>query len=136
MACLVGRRLRRAALMLAVALAAACGGRTGTPAPDALAGLYTASGGGGALAPVQALTKRFAELHPGVTWQVDEGGSDAAVALAAGGHVDLGFVSPGPPPDRSAKLKTLSIGLRGTGVIVNPVKPPEGPPKEQVHKIF
>jgi len=109
MTCLVGRRLRRAALMLAVALAAACGGRTGTPAPDPLAGLYTASGGGGALAPVQALTKRFAELHPGVTWQVDEVGSDAAVALATAGHVDLGFVSRGLTPDEGAKLKTLSI---------------------------
>src|SRR2546428_12129346 len=109
MACLVGRRLRSAALMLAVALAAACGGRTGTPAPDPLAGLYTASGGGGALAPVQALTKRFAELHPGVTWQVDEVGSDAAVALAAGGPPALGLLSPGLPPGPSAQPKTPGV---------------------------
>ncbi|TMG40296.1 MAG: hypothetical protein E6H94_04125 [Chloroflexi bacterium] len=136
MACLVGRRLRRAALMLAVALAAACGGRTGTPAPDPLAGLYTASGGGGALAPVQALTKRFAELHPGVTWQVDEVGSDAAVALATAGHVDLGFVSRGLTPDEGAKLKTLSIGLSGTGVIVNAANPVKDLTKEQVRRIF
>ena len=136
MACLVGRRLRRAALILAVALAAACGGRTGTPAPDALAGLYTASGGGGALAPVQALTKRFAELHPGVTWQVDEVGSDAAVALATAGHVDLGFVSRGLTPDEGAKLKTLSIGLSGTGVIVNAANPVKDLTKEQVRRIF
>src|SRR5437870_12313993 len=136
MACLVGRRLRSAALMLAVALAAACGGRTGTPAPDPLAGLYTASGGGGALAPVQALTKRFAELHPGVTWQVDEVGSDAAVALATAGHVDLGFVSRGLTPDEGAKLKTLSIGLSGTGVIVNAANPVKDLTKEQVRRIF
>src|SRR2546426_7536372 len=136
MACLVGRRLRRAALMLAVALAAACGGRTGTPAPDALAGLYTASGGGGALAPVQALTKRFAALPPGVTWQVDEVGSDAAVALATAGHVDLGFVSRGLTPDEGAKLKTLSIGLSGTGVIVNAANPVKNVTKEQVRRIF
>src|SRR2546428_5512877 len=123
MACLVGRRLRRAALMLAVALAAACGGRTGTPAPDALAGLYMASGGGGALAAVTALTKRFAELHPGVTWQVEEVGSDAGVNLATNGAVDLGFTSRPLTAEEATKLKVLGIGLAGTSVIVNSANP-------------
>src|SRR5713101_4380044 len=58
--------------VIVVALAiflTACGGTAKPPTPtaDPLVGRYSASGGGGALAAVTALTKRFAELRPGVT---------------------------------------------------------------------
>jgi phosphate transport system substrate-binding protein len=135
----VTKRAGRASLIALVAfalVAAACGGKPAAPTADPLAGLYTASGGGGALAAVQALTKRFSELHPGVTWQVEEVGSDAGINLAAAGQVDLGFVSRGLTADESAKLKTISIGLSGTGVIVNAANPIKNLTKEQVRKIF
>jgi phosphate transport system substrate-binding protein len=119
-----------------VAAAAACGGKAAAPTADPLAGAYTASGGGGALAAVQALTKRFAELHPGVIWQVDETGSDAGINLAAGGQIDFGFVSRALTPDESLKLKTINIGLSGTGVIVNAANPTKNLTKDQVRKIF
>jgi phosphate transport system substrate-binding protein len=119
-----------------VAAAAACGGKPAAPSADPLAGAYTASGGGGALAAVRALTKRFAELHPGVIWQVDETGSDAGINLAAAGQIDFGFVSRGLTPDESLKLKAINIGLSGTGVIVNAANPTKNLTKDQVRKIF
>ena len=119
-----------------MAAAAACGGRPAAPSADPLAGAYTASGGGGAIAVVQALTKRFAELHPGVIWQVDETGSDAGINLAAAGQIDFGFVSRALTSDESLKLKTVNIGLSGTGVIVNAANPTKNLTKDQVRKIF
>lgn len=133
------RRTTRPAIAIAAALAvflAACSARPAAPTPDVLAGRYTASGGGGALAAVQALTKRFAELHPGVTWQVEEVGSDAGINLAVAGQVDLGFVSRGLTADESTKLKTVGIGLSGTGVIVNSANSVTNLTKDQVRKIF
>lgn len=121
---------------LIVVAGAACGGKAAAPTADPLAGAYTASGGGGALAAVQALTKRFTEMHPGVNWQIDETGSDAGINLAAAGQIDFGFVSRGLTSDESLKLKTLNIGLSGTGVIVNAANPVKNVTKEQVRRIF
>jgi len=45
-------------------------------------------------------------------------------------------VSRGLTPDEGAKLKTLSIGLSGTGVIVNAANPVKDLTKEQVRRIF
>jgi phosphate transport system substrate-binding protein len=123
-------------LALIVAIASACGGATAAPTPDPLAGRYTATGGGGAIAAVQALTKRFSELHPGVNWQIDETGSDAGINLAASSQVDFGFVSRPLTSAENAKLKTLNIGLSGTGVIVNSANPIKNLTKEQVRRIF
>jgi phosphate transport system substrate-binding protein len=125
-----------AVALVAVATVAACGGQAAAPTADPLAGTYTASGGGGALPAVRALTKRFAELHPGVTWEIDETGSDAGINLAAGGQIDFGFVSRTLTPDESSKLKTLNIGLSGTGLIVNTANPLKDLTKDQVRKIF
>lgn len=122
--------------LILVGAAAACGGKPAAPSVDPLSGTYTASGGGGALPAVRALTKRFAELHPGVIWQIDETGSDAGINLAAGGSIDFGFVSRGLTTEESLTLKTLNIGLSGTGVIVHAVNPLKNLTKEQVRKIF
>jgi phosphate transport system substrate-binding protein len=138
---LVDRSATRIAALFALALvvgsSVACGGSAKTaPTPDPFAGLYTATGGGGALAAVQALTKRFSDLHPGVNWQVDETGSDAGINLAAAGQVDFGFVSRALTVAESPKLKTLNIGLSGTGVIVNSANPLKNLTKDQVRRIF
>ena len=126
------------ATLIALALIAACGGSSKPSAAtaDPLAGRYTATGGGGALAAVNALTKRFAELHPGVVWQIDETGSDAGVNLSASGSVDFGFTSRALTPDESTKVRSVSIGLVGTCVIVNASNPIKGLTKEQVRQIF
>ena len=127
--------------VIVVALAiflTACGGTAKPPTPtaDPLVGRYSASGGGGALAAVTALTKRFAELRPGVTWQVEEVGSDAGVNLATAGAIDLGFTSRALTADETTKLSTLGIGLAGTCVIVNSANPVKDLTRDQVKRIF
>jgi phosphate transport system substrate-binding protein len=129
---------QRALVAALVVVVVACGGagKPPTPTADPLVGRYSASGGGGALAAVTALTKRFAELHPGVTWQVEEVGSDAGVNLVATGAVDLGFTSRALTADEGTKLKGLGIGLAGTCVIVNSANPVKDLSRENVRKIF
>lgn len=129
---------RGLATVLALVVLASCGGsaKPATPTADPLAGRYSATGGGGALAAVNALTKRFAELHPGVVWQIDETGSDAGVNLSANGSVDFGFTSRALTPDEATKVKSVGIGLVGTCVIVNASNPIKGLTKEQVRQIF
>lgn len=129
---------RALAALLGLALVVACGGATKPPTPtaDPLAGRYSATGGGGALAAVNALTKRFAELHPGVVWQIDETGSDAGVNLTATGSVDFGFTSRALSADEAAKVKSVGIGLAGTCVIVHSSNLIKGLTKDQVKQIF
>ncbi len=124
-------------LALGASLVVACGG-SARPAPtaDPLAGRYTATGGGGAIAAVQALAKRFTELHPGVVWQIDETGSDAGVNLATSGGVDFGFTSRMLTADEAKALASVNIGLAGTGVIVNAANPVKGLTREQVKQVF
>jgi phosphate transport system substrate-binding protein len=129
---------RGLAILLALIVLVSCGGtaKSTTPTADPLAGRYTATGGGGALAAVTALTKRFAELHPGVVWQIDETGSDAGVNLSASGSVDFGFTSRALTADEKTKVNSVSIGLVGTCVIVHASNPIKGLTKEQVRQIF
>jgi phosphate transport system substrate-binding protein len=129
---------QRVLIVALAVLLAACGGTSKPPSPtaDPLAGRYSASGGGGALAAVTALTKRFAELHPGVTWQVEEVGSDAGVNLVTTGANDLGFTSRALTADEATKLKSVGIGLAGTCVIVNSANPVKDLTRDQVKKIF
>ena len=125
-------------LSVALALVAACGGaaKPATPTADPLAGRYTATGGGGAIAAVNALAKRFSEMHPGVVFQIDETGSDAGVNLSTSGAVDFGFTSRALNAAESAQLSSVGIGLAGTCVIVNSANPVKGLTKEQVRQIF
>jgi phosphate transport system substrate-binding protein len=133
----MGLTHRLLSAVAALALVGACGGLA-KPAPtaDPLAGRYTATGGGGAIAAVNALAKRFGELHPGVVWQIDETGSDAGVNLATSGEVDFGFTSRTLTADEAKKLNFVNIGLAGTGVIVNAANPIKGLTKEQVKQVF
>jgi phosphate transport system substrate-binding protein len=129
---------RTLACVLALVLLGACGGaaRPAASTADPLAGRYTASGGGGALAAVNAVTKRFAELHPGVVWQIDETGSDAGVNLATNGTIDFGFTSRALSADEATRLKSVAIGLAGTSVIVNTANAIKDLTKDQVKQIF
>src|SRR2546428_2683170 len=105
-------------------LIAACG----VPAPaapslDPLHGQYSATGGGGALPAVQALTARFKQLHPGVSWLVTETGSDDAIKLAASHEVDVGFISRTLADSERARVTAMSIGFSGTAVVVHAEHP-------------
>jgi phosphate transport system substrate-binding protein len=118
-------------------LVAACGGPTpASPTVDPLAGNYRGLGGGGAMAQVQALTKRFSELHPGVIWDLTDVGSDSSVALTKKGEADFGFISRDLKPGEAGAVQLLSIGAVGTAVVVNSKNSVVGLTKEQIRDIF
>lgn len=126
-----------AALAAAVLISTACrAGPAASPSPDPLAGTYNASGGGGALPPVQALTKRFTEIHPGVVWTIDNVGSEASVVLAANGNADFGFISRDLKNEEKGKVDLLRIGATGTAVVVNSANKVAALTKQQVADIF
>ena len=83
-----------AGLAVALVVLVSCGAAAPAgPTAEPLDGTYTASGGGGALPAVQALTARFHELHPETTWIVSESGSNSAIKLVLSKTIDVGFVS-------------------------------------------
>jgi phosphate transport system substrate-binding protein len=119
-------------LMLTSCGAAAPAART----PEPLAGTYTASGGGGALPAVQALTARFKELHPGVNWIVSETGSNSAIKLVLSNTVDVGFVSRALTEAEKQQVTGIPIGFSGTAVIVNAANPVTDLSREQLRQIY
>ncbi len=119
-------------------LASSCGGAgpVSSPTPDPLAGRYKAFGGGGALPQIDALTKRFAELHPGVIWEISDVGSDSSIQLTSHADVDMGFISRDLKTAEKGLVETLSIGATGTAVILNTKNPVSALTKDQVRMIF
>src|SRR5438105_287110 len=111
-----------AALALVALFVVGCGGAA-APVPPAgtasLAGRYRVSSGGGALALVQALTKSYSADHPSVLWDIENVGSDAAIASVRGGEADLGAISRELQPGEVGKIATISLGAAGTAVAVN-----------------
>lgn len=124
--------------VLAALLVSACGGAAAPAArtKDPLGGRYTVSGGGGALEPVNALTQAFQRLHPLITWVIEDVGSDGGIQLAANGGADLGMISRDLRDAEKGTVRTLSIGLSGTGMAVNPANPVTGLTKDQVSAIY
>jgi len=128
-----------AAILAVLLLATACG--TGQPfgarpTKDPIAGIYIASGGGGALDKIVPLTQAFSTLHPSVVWQgLDDIGSDAGIRLVRSGHLDLAFISR-ELKDTEAGVATLSIGSTGTGVAVSASNPVSSITREQLSKVF
>jgi phosphate transport system substrate-binding protein len=127
-----------AAIALVLPLLVGCGAAAPTPpTPEPLSGTYAASGGGGALAAVQALTARFKELHPGVNWIVTESGSSAAVKLAAANTIDIGFVSRAlTDAEKELQVNAIAIGFSGTALVVNAANPATNLTKEQLRQIY
>ncbi len=132
--------LRKAAYLGMALVIASCGGAgpvQAKPTPDPLAGAYITKGGGGAIDAVKALTAAFTAAHPSVAWQgFDDVGSDAGVALAVSGDVDLGYISRDLKTAEKGTVETVSIGASGTGVGTNAVNPVKALSKDQVKKIF
>lgn len=126
-----------APLTLALLLLSSCGAAVpAAPTPERLSGTYTASGGGGALPAVQALTARFKELHPGVNWIITETGSNSAIKLVLSNTVDVGFVSRALTDAEKQQVTGIPIGFSGTAVIVNAANPVTNLSREQLRKIY
>ena len=125
-----------AGIALVLLMLAACGTAPAAATPEPLSGTYTASGGGGALPAVQALTARFKELHPRVTWIVSESGSNSAIKLVLSNTIDVGFVSRALTDSERAQVTPISIGFSGTAVIVNPANPLMNLSREQLLQIY
>ena len=127
-------------LMLVVAVAlAACAAPSGTGAsgpPVSLAGRYRVSGGGGTIPVLTSLTNRFTELHPGVLWDIENVGSDAAIASVKSAEADLGGVSREMTAAELASVQSLQIGVSGTAVVVNAANTVGNLTKAQVRAIF
>jgi len=128
---------RVAPLTPVVVLLASCGTNVPTaPTPEPLSGTYTASGGGGALPAVQALTARFKELHPATDWIVSESGSNAAIKLVVSNTIDVGFVSRGLTDVEKQQVTSIPIGFSGTAVVVNSANPVNNLTREQLRQIY
>src|SRR5213594_3375565 len=126
-----------ARIALALVVVAACGAPTpATPTPEPLSGTYTASGGGGALPAVQALTARFKELHPAIDWIVSESGSNSAIKLVLSNTIDVGFVSRALTDEEKQKVTGIPIGFSGTAVIVNSANIVTNLTREDIRRIY
>jgi phosphate transport system substrate-binding protein len=126
-----------AGIALALLLVVGCGpARPAAPTPEPLSGTYTASGGGGALPAVQALTARFKELHPAVNWIVSESGSGSAVKLVVANTIDVGFVSRALTDAEKEQVTGVPIGFSGTAVVVNAANAVTNLTREQLRQIY
>jgi phosphate transport system substrate-binding protein len=136
---MLSRSVRFAVLQMAVIaglLASACAAPAATTQVDPLIGRYRVSAGGGTIPVITNLTKRFTELHPGVLWDIENVGSDAAIASVKSAEADLGGVSREMTAAEKASVATLTIGLSGTAVAVNASHSVSNLTKEQVRAIF
>src|SRR5438309_577634 len=110
---------------------------TATPAPTVnVAGKFNGSGGGAALTAVQALTKKFTELHPTVTFQLDNVGTETSIVLANTGDADFGFISRDLRTEEKDKVLLQPVGSAGTGIIVNPANGLKAVTKAQLKQIY
>lgn len=131
------------ALLVGALVLGACGSTTGgtsVPNPNpqnALVGnRYLMSTGGGALAQVTALTKRYTELHPTSTWSIENVGSDAGISLVVTQHSDMGAISRDLTPAERGTVALEPLGVVGTAVAVNPENPVKGLTLAQVRAVF
>ena len=131
--------MRALTLLAAVSLASgACGGAgpASSPTPDPFAGNYSGQGGGGALPQMRELTKQFSGKHPGMTWTLEDVGSDASPGLVDSSGTDIGFTSRDLKDDEKVKVEFMSLGASGTGLAVNAANPLTALSKDQLARIF
>src|SRR5258708_234893 len=126
-------------LLLVAALTVTACAPSGAGAPAStvsLAGRYRVSGGGGTIPVLTNLTNRFTELHPGVLWDIENVGADAAIASVKSAEADLGGVSREMTAAELASVQSLQIGVSGTAVVVNAANTVGNLTKAQVRAIF
>lgn len=123
-------------LVVLVVAAAACAAPAPAAPADPFAGHYEASGGGGALAQMQALTAAFSREHPSVKWTLNNVGSDGALPLLKAKQIDLAFISRDPSADERAAMAALSLGVTGTGLAVRASNPVANLTLDQVRAMY
>ncbi len=124
-------------MMVVLALAAsACGSPSPASQVDPMIGRYRVSAGGGTIPVLTSLTTRFTELHPGVLWDIENVGSDAAIASVQRAEADLGGVSREMTAPEKQAVGVLQIGLSGTAIVVNVANPIANLTQDQIRKIF
>ncbi len=125
-----------ALLLLLVTAGCATSAPPGSAGAQIPAGRHSISGGGGAMASVTALTTAFSREHPGVTFVLDDIGSDGGVALAGAGKADLGMISRDLKDAERDLVQTVPVGLSGTGIIVNAANRIHGLTRAQARDVF
>jgi phosphate transport system substrate-binding protein len=121
--------------VISTVVATACAPSGGTPV-DPMIGRYRVSAGGGTIPILTSLTTKFSELHPGVLWDIENVGSDAAIASVQRSEADLGGVSREMTAAEKQVVGTFVLGLSGTAIVVNASNPVANLTKEQVRGIF
>ena len=88
------------------------------------------------MAQVTALTRRFTELHPGLSWAIENVGSDAGISLVVSQHSDMGAISRDLTPAKRGTVALEPLGVVGTAVAVNPDNPVKALTLAQVRQVF
>jgi phosphate transport system substrate-binding protein len=124
--------------LLCIGLFVGCSAPSAAPAKalDPLAGQYTIKGGGSAMAATKRLTDSFAKAHAGVTFDLEDVGSDGGIALVAEGAVDLGMISRDVKPSEAGQVETVSIGITASGFLVRTDNPVTNLTRAQLRDIF
>ena len=127
-------------LIAAVLIFGACtGGATVLPTPaktkDPLAGDYVASGANGANPQMTALITRFAQLHPGVNFKLNDIDTETSIVNVNTGDVDFGYIGR-DLRSTEPKITLTAIGFTGTAMAVNAANPATTLTKDQVAKIY
>lgn len=123
-------------MTVALLIAASCASPASPGPVDPMVGRYRVSGGGGTIPILTTLTARFSELHPGVLWDIENVGSDAAIASVKSAEADFGGVSREMSAAEKQVVGFLPIGLSGTAIVVNVSNPIASLTKEQIRAIF
>lgn len=123
-------------LVFVTCIVASCAPSAVPGAQKGFGSRFVVSTGGGAQAQVTALTKRYAELHPGASWEIENVGSDAGISLVSSGHSDLGAISRDLSAAERGMVSLEPLGIVGTAVAVNPENPVRALSTAQIRQIF
>jgi phosphate transport system substrate-binding protein len=133
------RKLRAIGLsLLCVGLFIGCSAPSAAPAKalDPLAGHYTIKGGGSAMSATKRLADSFAKAHAGVTFDLEDVGSDGGIALVAEGAIDLGMIGRDLKPSEAGQVETVPIGITASGFVVRADNPVSTLTRAQLRDIF
>jgi len=122
-------------LIVVCLLSVACSGALGE-AKDPLAGKYIGNGSGAALEPITALTAQFKIMHPQVEFDLEDTGSDAAIARVGRNDADFGFISRDLSAAERGKVQLIRMLDTGTAIAVNASNPVQAATKDQIRDIF
>ena len=128
-------------LIAAVVVLGACGGAGGSVLPtpaktkDPLAGDYVAAGANGANPQMTALITRFAQLHPGVNFKLNDIDTETSIVNVSTGDVDFGYIGR-DLRTTEPKITLVPIGFTGSSMAVNAANPVTNLSKDQIAKMY